>query len=226
MSEPRSTSDWISPAEFHRAEGVGDWRVAATGPQAVFTASSLAQAASLLAPALAAAEKLALLPDIDLRAEAIVVRVPYRSLDGIPAAATEFAAAVSRAAHELGLAANPSLVQSVGVYVAQHSDADVRPFFLAALGYDAFGDSDAVDPLRSGPQLAFNPITGDVPARGRTHFDVFVPADQAQTRVDAALAAGGRLVDDSDAPAYWSLASPDNHGVDIASWTDTFGPTG
>jgi 4a-hydroxytetrahydrobiopterin dehydratase len=40
--------------------------------------------------------------------------------------------------------------------------------------------------------------------------------------VDAALAAGGRLVDDSHAPAWWSLASPDNHGVDIASWTDTY----
>lgn len=75
---------------------------------------------------------------------------------------------------------------------------------------------------RCGPQLAFNPITGDSPARGRTHFDVFVPADQARARVDAALAAGGRLADDSHDPAWWSLASPDNHGVDIASWTDTY----
>lgn len=222
MSASVNESGWISPAEFHRAEGIADWRVTAAGPQAVFAASSLAQAASLLAPALAAAEKLGLLPDIDLRAEAIVVRVPYRGPDGIPAAATKFAATVSRAAHELGLVANPSLVQSVGIYVAQHSDADVRPFFLAALGYVPFGDTDAVDPLRAGPQLAFNPIAGDTPARGRTHFDVFVPADQAQARVDAAIDAGGRLVDDANAPAYWSLASPDNHGVDIASWTDTF----
>ncbi len=81
---------------------------------------------------------------------------------------------------------------------------------------------DAIDPLRRGPQLAFNPIRGDAPSRGRTHFDVFVPADQAQARVEAALAAGGRLVDDTNAPAWWSLASPDNHGVDIASWTDTY----
>jgi hypothetical protein len=26
----------------------------------------------------------------------------------------------------------------------------VRPFFTAALGYEAFGDTDAVDPLRCG----------------------------------------------------------------------------
>jgi 4a-hydroxytetrahydrobiopterin dehydratase len=94
---------------------------------------------------------------------------------------------------------------------------------MAALGYEVFGETDAVDPLRSGPQLAFNPIAGDAPGRGRTHFDVFVPADEARARVDAALAAGGRLADDSHAPDWWSLASPDNHGVDIASWTDTDG---
>ncbi|MDQ7878665.1 VOC family protein [Microbacterium sp. QXD-8] len=222
MGESTSGSGWISAAEFHRAAGVSDWRVTGTGPQAVFTSTSLSHAAGLLAPVITAAERFGVLPDVDVRPEAVVVRIPYRSPEGIPAAATAFAAAVSRAAAQLQLTPDPSLAQSIGIYVAQHSQADVRPFFTAALGYDAFGDTDAVDPLRCGPQLAFNPISGDSPARGRTHFDVFVPADQARTRVDAALAAGGRLVDDAHAPAWWSLASPDNHGVDIASWTDTF----
>jgi len=221
MGESTSRSEWISPAEFHRAPGVSDWRVTGTGPQTVFTATSLSHAASLITPVVAAAERYGILPDVDVRPEGVVVRVPYRSPEGIPAAAAEFAAAVSGAAAELQLTADPSLAQSIGIYVAQHSQADVRPFFTAALGYEPFGDTDAVDPLRCGPQLAFNPITGDSPARGRTHFDVFVPADQARARVDAALAAGGRLVDESYAPAWWSLASPDNHGVDIASWTDT-----
>jgi hypothetical protein len=221
LDESTSEPDGISAAQFHRAPGVSDWRVTATGPQAVFTAGSLAQAATLVSLAVAAAERYGILPDIDVRPEAAVVRIPYRSPGSIPAAAAEFAAAVSAAARELGLIADPSLAQSIGIYVAQHSEADVRPFFTAALGYEAFGDTDAIDPLRCGPQLAFNPITGDIPSRGRTHLDVFVPADQAQARVDAALAAGGRLVDDSYAPEFWSLASPDNHGVDIASWTDT-----
>ena len=222
MGESTSGSEWISAAEFHKAPGVADWRVTGTGPQTVFTATSLAHAANLIAPIVAAAERFGVLPDVDLRPEGVDVRIPISGPEGISAAAAEFAAAVSRAAAELLLTPDPSLVQSIGIYVAQHSQADVRPFFTAALGYQAFGDTDAVDPLRCGPQLAFNPITGDVPARGRTHFDVFVPADQARARVDAALAVGGRLVDDSHAPAWWSLASPDNHGVDIASWTDTY----
>jgi hypothetical protein len=28
------------------------------------------------------------------------------------------------------------------------------------------------------------------------------------------------MTDDSHAPNYWTLTSPDNHGVDIAAWTD------
>lgn len=221
MDDSTSGSGWISPARFHRAPGVADWRVTGTGPQAVFVATSLAHAARLVGPVVAAAERFGILPDLDVRAEAVVVRVPYRGAEGIPEAAAAFAAAVSTAAAELDLTPDPARVQSVGIYVAQHSRADTRPFFLAALGYEPLWDTDAVDPLRCGPQLAFNPITGDAPARGRTHFDVYVPADQAQARVEAALAAGGRLADDSRAPAWWSLASPDNHGVDIASWTDT-----
>jgi pterin-4a-carbinolamine dehydratase len=222
MGESTSESVWITAAAFHRALGVSDWRVTATGPQAVFTATSLSQAADLVAPIVAAAERFGIQPDIDVRPEGVVVRIPNRAEEGIPAAAAPFAAAVSDAAAALLLTADPSLAQSIGIYIAQHSKADVRPFFTAALGYQPFGDTDAVDPLRCGPQLAFNPITGDTPARGRTHFDVFVPADQAQARVEAALAAGGRLADDSHAPAWWSLASPDNHGVDIAAWTDTW----
>lgn len=223
MTEPTSRRGWISAAEFHRAPGVSDWRVTGSGPQAVFAATSLSHAAALVPPVVEAAERAGVRPDLDVRPEAVVVRVPYRDPAGIPAAAADFAAAVSRAAAELSLTGDPTRVQSIGLYVAQHSRADVRPFFAAVLGYEAFGDTDAVDPLRCGPQLAFNPITGDSSGRGRTHLDVFVPADQARARVDAALAAGGRLADDSHAPAWWSLASPDNHGVDIASWTDTDG---
>lgn len=212
----------LTPAVFHEADGVADWRVTATGPQAVFVATSFTHAAQLVEPIVALAASTGIHPEIDLRAQAVVVRVPYDQEGVITPAATTFAAKVSEVASALRFHADPSRVQSVGVYVAQHSKIDTRPFFLAALGYEPWGDTDAVDPLRAGPQLAFNPLTGDAAGRGRTHFDVFVPADQAQARVDAALAAGGRLVDDSHAPAWWSLASPDNHGVDIASWTDTF----
>ncbi|MFJ6651898.1 VOC family protein [Microbacterium sp. NPDC091313] len=213
----------ISSAEFHRAPGVADWRVVSSGVTALFTASSMREATQLVAPIADAAERFDVLPDVDLRPEAVVVRVPPWAHGGIPAATPGFAAAVSEAAAACGLRADPSAIRSLSIYVAQHSEVDVRPFFLAALGYVPVGETDAIDALRIAPDLAFNPLTGDSPRRGRTHLDVFVPASEAQARVDAALAAGGRLVDDSQAPAFWTLASPDNHGVDIASWLDTDG---
>ena len=160
--------------------------------------------------------------DVDLRPEAVVVRVPYRGADRIPAGAADFAAEVSAAAEELALSADPSLVQTVDLAVAQHSGTDTRPFWTAALGYEVSGDVDSIDPLRRGPQLSFQPIRDDRPGRGRTHVDVSVPADLARARVDAAIAAGGTLTDDSYAPAWWTLTSPDNHGIDIAGWTDTY----
>ena len=44
------------------------------------------------------------------------------------------------------------------------------------------------------------------------------PVD-VEKRVEAALATGGRLVR-SKAPHWWTIASPDNHGIDIAAWPD------
>ena len=210
----------LTPAAFHREKGVEDWRATAWSTQACYRADSLAHGAALIDHILTAADQHALSPDIDLHPEAINVRVLHLDDGRIPANTAAFAATVSAKAVGLGLRADPSLVQSVGIAVAQHTSVDTRPFWMAALGYDDIGDEDAGDPLCRGPYLAFHPWL-DRTGRGRTHIDVSVPADQAEARVAAALAAGGRLVDDTRAPQWWTIASPDNHGIDIAAWTDS-----
>ncbi len=70
------------------------------------------------------------------------------------------------------------------------------------------------------PHLWFQELKPPKAGRRRFHIDIAVPADQAEARVAAALAAGGRIADDSRAPEWWTLASPENHGVDIAAWPD------
>ncbi|WP_448712865.1 VOC family protein [Microbacterium profundi] len=132
----------------------------------------------------------------------------------------ELAAAVSAAAHSMGLVADPSMLMVVGIAVAQNAGVDTRPFWEAAFGYRRLGDEDLIDPLRRGPHLWFHELRPARPGRGRTHIDVSVPADQAEGRVRAAVAAGGRIVDEDTAPESWTIASPDNHGVDIAGWAD------
>jgi len=209
----------LTPATFHAQPGVADWRVTSWGPQACFRSSSLDAAAQLLPVVLSAAAEYAVEPDVDLRAEAIVIRIPYRGTERIPAGGARFAGAVAAEAGRLGLDPAPDLIQTVDIMVAQ-SGVDTRPFWAAALGYELAGETDAVDPLRRGPSLSFMEIPSA--GRGRTHIDIFVPADHLDARRDAALTAGGRLADDSHAPMWWTLASPDNHGVDLAGWTDTW----
>jgi hypothetical protein len=109
----------------------------------------------------------------------------------------------------------------VGIAVAQDAGSDVGPFWAAVLGYRSLGPKeDVVDRHRRNPYVSFQSLHPPKPGRGRTHIDVSVPADQAEARVAAALEAGGRLADDTHAPHWWTLASPENHGVDIAAWPD------
>ena len=52
---------------------------------------------------------------------------------------------------------------------------------------------------------------------GAIHVVVSLPYEQAQTRIDAALAAGGRIVYDANAPEWWTLEDPAGNQADIAS---------
>jgi 4a-hydroxytetrahydrobiopterin dehydratase len=47
--------------------------------------------------------------------------------------------------------------------------------------------------------------------RQRFHIDLWVPHDVADERIATAVAAGGRVVDDSSAPAFVVLADPDGN---------------
>ena len=101
----------------------------------------------------------------------------------------------------------------------------VMPFWRAVLGYEPRPDSpeeDLVDPQDRGPGFWFERMTeprGD--GGGAIHLAVWVPYEQARSRIDAALAAGGRLVRDEFAPAWWTLADPAGNEVDIATITAT-----
>ena len=45
----------------------------------------------------------------------------------------------------------------------------------------------------------------------------YLPYEQAQARIAAALAAGGRMVRDEFAPSWWTLADPAGNEADIAT---------
>ena len=54
---------------------------------------------------------------------------------------------------------------------------------------------------------------------GAIHVVIWVPYEQAQARIAAALAAGGRMVRDEFAPSWWTLADAAGNEADIATTT-------
>jgi 4a-hydroxytetrahydrobiopterin dehydratase len=153
--------------------------------------------------------------------DGVTVRTATGEYGQLSEADVELARGISAEARKLGLEPDPAQVQVVSIAVAQDAGADVGPFWAAALGYRSLGPGeDVVDRHRRNPFVSFQGLRPPRPGRGRTHIDVSVPADQAEARIAAALAAGGRLADDAHAPHWWTLASPENHKVDIAAWPD------
>ena len=95
------------------------------------------------------------------------------------------------------------------------------PFWRAILGYEPRIDSpdeDLVDPHDRDAAFWFEQM--DEPkadGKGAIHVVVSVPIEQAQARIDAALAAGGRIVYDANAPEWWTLEDPAGNQADIAA---------
>ncbi len=213
------TAERLTAHAFHQADGVEDWRVLFWGAHAFYQCDSFAEGARFVAAIADAAAAVGHAPDVDLRPRGVTIRTFTREDGALSEADIDLARLISAAAREMGLEPDPSQVQTVGIAVAQDEGADVRPFWAAALGYRWLGDEDAIDRNRRGPDLWFHELDPPKSGRGRVHIDVSVLADQAEARVAAALEAGGRVAIDR-APKWWSLASPENHGVDIAAWPD------
>ena len=90
----------------------------------------------------------------------------------------------------------------------------------AVLGYGSLADDNAVDPLGHSSTAWMQELDPGKPLRHAMHLDVSVDRDQAEPRVAAALAAGGRLVDDAHSPEWWVLADRAGNRVCIAAWPD------
>ena len=102
---------------------------------------------------------------------------------------------------------------------AKPGDIDVG-FWRAALGYAPLAEDNAVDRLGHGSTVWLQDLDEAKPLRHAMHVDVSVARDHVRERVAAALAAGGRVVDESGAPAQWILSDRAGNRVCICAWPD------
>jgi len=216
-------SEGITVREFLASTGVEDWRVVGDGACAFYRVDSLAAAVRLVG-AIAGLEGIdGHPPDIDIRADGVTVRLLTTSSDwyGVTGFDLEVGRRIQVEARRLGYVADPSALQSLLVVPGASDIAEILPFWEAVLGYQPRPDSpeeDLVDPRGRGIPFWFETMHEPRPGGGgAVHIAVWVPFEQAEARVAAALAAGGRLVRDDYAPAWWTLADPAGNEADIST---------
>ena len=216
-------TDLITAQQFQESDGVEDWRVLSSGACTYFATGSFAAGARLVQAIGELSDLDAHHPDIDLRHDGVTVRLITITDDwwGMSRRDVELARQISAIARDLGLSGDPSAVQSLDIIPGAPVTAEVMPFWRAVLGYEPRADSpdeDLVDPRSRGPSFWFEAMKEPRPdGGGAIHVAIWVPYEQAEARVAAALAAGGRMVRDEFAPSWWTLADAAGNEADIAT---------
>jgi 4a-hydroxytetrahydrobiopterin dehydratase len=212
-------SETITPQRFHEV----DWRVVRDAASTHFRTGSLAAGVALVDAIARLGDAAQAHPDMDLRRDGVTVRL-NRDADGrLSENDVALAREISAAARDMNVPIDLSGLQSIQIAIDALVIPEVLPFWRAVLGYRQVDDEDLVDPDLQGPPLWFQQMDAPRPQRNRIHIDLYVPHDQAEARVAAALAAGGHVVNDEHAPKWWTLADAEGNEVDVAPWPDLGG---
>ena len=208
-------TEGISPRHLREV----DWRVVRDDASTHFRTDSFASGVALVDVIGKLADAANRHPDIDLRPEGVTVRLRSNTDGRFSEGDVSLARQISDAARDLNVPTDLTGLQMVQVAIDALVIPDVLPFWRAVLGYEQVGGEDLLDPHRQDPPVWFQQMDAPRPQRNRIHIDLYVPHDQAEARV-AAIAAGGHVVNDDNAPGWWTLADAEGNEVDVAPWPD------
>ena len=140
-----------------------------------------------------------------------VSRITQRDID--------LARRISEIARQQGIGVEPSATSELELALDTADLAAVGPFWAALLTGtpDSLMGDDVVDPSGRVPLLWFQHTNAHETPRQRFHIDLWVPHDVAEERIAAAVAAGGRVVDDENAPSFVVLADPEGNRVCVCT---------
>jgi 4a-hydroxytetrahydrobiopterin dehydratase len=167
----------------------------------------------------AVAEEMDHHPDLGLRYTQVDVRLRSHDVGGITNRDLRLARRVTELARAAGLRTQSGGVTRLELGLDSPDTPAVLPFWGALLGMaDETGRGDElVDPTGALPTVWFQ-ASGSEEPRQRWHADLWLDPAEVQTRIDAAVAAGGTLVDDEEAPAFWVLADAQGNRVCLCTW--------
>ena len=207
------------------SDATSDWQ-AVFGAMACYRTTTPAEQGALAVATAAVADEVGFPLLIDLRPGLVVLdsgKDRWESdAHGLDLDFGRLAARLQQAARDLGGSADAALPRFVQLFLDAADVAAVRAFWAAALGYAPdrrAGVTDLYDPRWLNPVLVFQELDpAEVERRrqgNRIHVELAVPADAARTRVDGAVAAGGRVLDESQ--DSWRITDPEGNELVVVA---------
>jgi 4a-hydroxytetrahydrobiopterin dehydratase len=164
----------------------------------------------------AVAEELDHHPDVDLRYSFVGISLTSHDVGAVTARDIRLARRIDELAAAAGLATDRAAVSHLELGLDSPDAATVGDFWAAVLTTENRGE-EVVDPAGALPTVWFQHSGREEP-RQRWHFDLWVEPDRVQPIIDRATAAGGTLVSDASAPAFWVLADAEGNRMCLCTW--------
>lgn len=220
------TSDRIAEARLT------EWRKLAQGLHARYVVDDFGAAARFITAVGEAGDALGHHPRVSMGPGFVDLKLVsddavYRDDDGteyvvewVTQQDVDLARRITEVAADHGLAADPASVSHVELGLDTARSGTIAPVWAALLtgSAESQGRGTPSDEVRDAtgrvPNLWFGDPDEAETAGQRFHLEVYVAAEVAGQRIAAAVAAGGTVVDDSEAPALTVVADQDgNRGV-------------
>jgi 4a-hydroxytetrahydrobiopterin dehydratase len=211
--------DKLSTQEILDA-GLADWRKLAQALHARYRVADFKAGAAFVAAVAALAEAASHHPDLKMTSGVVDVSLCTHE-DGLWVTQKDIDMAwqISEIARQHGLTPEPAAVTQFEIALDTANENVVAPFWSVLLtGSPDNRIYDSVfDPTSRVPSLWFQGTDEHEPPRQRWHFDLWLAPEVADERIAAAVAAGGSVVDDSEAPSFTVLADPDGNKVCVCT---------
>lgn len=206
----------------HTLASLPDWRLLSRALHARFATGNFAAGLEFVQAVGAAAEAVDHHPDVVLQYPFVEIRLMSHDVHEVTDRDVRLAGTISQIAADQGVLARPEAVSLVELSLDTWNLDEIMPFWQAVVGItvDPACDIALVDKAGLLPGMWFQTCEPHDEPPQRFHYDVWVPADQAEARIAAAIAAGGRMVSDAEAPSFWVLADAQGNKACICTHLD------
>jgi len=204
-------------------QGLEGWANLLGGLQTRIHTPDFATGIALVNAIAAQAERLNHHPDLDLRFSHLDIRLSSHDVGGVTERDVELARLISDLTTSAKLETDSTGVSRLELALDSPQFKTVLPFWAAVLDVEHQSGPDSGDEVRDPygvlPTVWFQESGREEP-RQRWHPDVWVDPAEVGPRIEAARAAGGTLVSDNEAPAFWVLADPEGNKVCLCTWQE------